>query len=148
MKRLLRHVAWVNAPKLELDEGHLGWEAGRRDLTARQRGDIAVSELLDLPGCNGEVRNWRQDGGFGNYSTSEWQEFLDDVAVNGIQDPLMIWVNADQSICLAEGNHRLQAALQLDLPSVPVDIRYFGNSQHTVSRFGLGEGNYPSRRKW
>lgn len=43
--------------------------------------------------------------------------------------PICIFVEQDGNIFLAEGNHRLQVAKQLNWQEAPVEIRYFGNSQ-------------------
>lgn len=66
---------------------------------------------------------------FGNYPIDEWNEFLADVAKNGIENPIMIMVKPEGITTIVEGNHRIQAAIQLGLKEVPVKISFYGQSQ-------------------
>lgn len=150
MRRLQRRAGWTAPPRLYLDEGPPNWQPNPRSVTAIQEGELDTVDLVAVPGFNNEVRDWHAEG-FGNYSAAGWQEFLDDVRAHGIEHPLLVDVAQDGTVSLVEGNHRLQAALQLGLPSVPVEIQYRGNSQQRVTTFGLGAGNYTydvRRRGW
>ncbi len=121
-----------------LDEGHEGWEAGSFDVTRNLIGTIHIDHIKDFPGQNGEIRKWHvwnDHKFFGNYPEEEWDKFLEDIKQNGIQYELMIWVKKDGSIVIAEGNHRIQACIQLGITEIPIDIRFFGNSQKFVSYF-------------
>lgn len=156
---LLKHAGWVTTPRLYLDEGpNADYEAGPSTQTAIQRGEIELNDISSLPGRNGENHEWTEwtnpkDGQvhnyFGDYHETKWNNFLEDIKQNGILDPIAIDVEKDGSIKIYEGNHRVQAALQLGLQSVPVEIRYYGNSQRDVTQFGLGTGNYEYlKRGW
>lgn len=122
------------------DEGDSTWTAGRHDLTQRSEGLVSPILLSDLKGSKGEVCEWirKKDGTwkFGNYSEPRWNEFLDDIRIHGIKEPIMVFVESNGDILIGEGNHRLNAAIQLRLENVPVDVRYFGNSQRKVNLFG------------
>lgn len=157
--RLNKLAAWAGAPKLYLDEGpNKEYDAGPTTQTAIQKGEIDLNDILDIPGRNGEQREWTEwtnpkDGQtynyFGNYREDKWNAFLEDIKSNGIQHPITIDVEKDGTIKVYEGNHRREAAIQLGMTTVPVEIRYFGNSQRTVDRFGLGQGNYDdTKRGW
>ncbi|MDF2533914.1 MAG: hypothetical protein K0R18_71 [Bacillales bacterium] len=155
----IKKAGWVGLPKLHIDEGpNSSYEAGPTTTTAIQQGEIDLADILDLPGRNGEQRQWEKwtnpkDGQtynyFGDYREDKWNRFLEDIKANGIQNPLHVVVEKDGTAKISEGNHRREAAIQLGLTSVPVEIQYMGNSQRQVSRFGLGEGNYDaSKRGW
>ncbi|MNJ90255.1 ParB-like nuclease domain protein [compost metagenome] len=166
MKRLIKKQnslnkisSWIGTPRLYLDEGpNAEYEADSSTTTCLQQGEIDLSDILDLPGRNGEVRKWEEwtnpkDGVtynfFGKYREERWNEFLEDIKQNGITSPIQIRVEKDGTTTISEGNHRREAAIQLGLTSVPVEIQYMGNSQRQVSRFGLGEGNYTVlKRGW
>ena len=49
-------------------------------------------------------------------------EFLEDIRVNGIKEPIEIRVRGDGSQVVWEGLHRLKAAVQLNLETVPVSF--------------------------
>lgn len=141
MKRLIRKalcadsvtINWVSLNNVWEDPGPPGYNAGKSTWTACQEGDVSLDSILNIPGARNENRTWWESPTagkmFGNYTEEQWNEFLEDIKQNGIQGALMIWVEKDQSIVLAEGNHRREAAKQLGLSSVPVEIRYYGNSQ-------------------
>lgn len=140
MKRLIKKalnvdsvtISWTNLTKTWEDAGPEGYEAGKSTWTACQEGDVTLDSISNIPGANNENRTWWEWNGtkrFGNYSEEDWNEFLEDIKTNGIKYPIMIWVEKDLSIVLAEGNHRREAAKQLGLSSIPVEIRYYGNSQ-------------------
>jgi ParB-like chromosome segregation protein Spo0J len=52
------------------------------------------------------------------YNEQQWAEFLEDVKANGVKEPL--WLDSDGF--LEDGCHRLAAAVQLGLESVPVEV--------------------------
>lgn len=111
-----------------IDEGPIGWTAGRSDVTRSDYVDVDPRQLVKLPGGGGEHKRFAKCS-TGYYSQEEWDEFIADISRNGIRRCLLVFVEIDGSACIAEGNHRLHAALQLELATVPVEIRYFGNSQ-------------------
>jgi hypothetical protein len=140
MKRLIKKASnvWVGEPEVRLDEGPSGWEAGAYDVTCMKQGEIKIDALKGIPGANGENRQWHKRDGkeyFGNYSKEEWEEFKNDLEQNGMKYPIFITVDKDGTILMSEGNHRMEAAKQLEWDSVPVEIKYFGNSQQDVHKF-------------
>ena len=66
----------------------------------------------------------------------EWEQFKADIAANGIQTPLFITVDHGEDPVLSEGNHRRDAAVELGLDRVPVEIRFFGHAEQTHRGWG------------
>ena len=111
--------------------------------TGHREGICYLSSILKYPGTNGERRQWRDvklksgksDKAFGTYVSDKWYQFLDDIKANGIQEPLMLFVDKSGKVSLAEGNHRREAAIQLGLKEVPIEVKYFGDIQLTITDF-------------
>lgn len=144
MKRLIKkalnindiNLNWTNLRNRWEDAGPEGYEAGKSTWTACQEGTVTLDCIMDVPGKHGEKREWWEWNGtmrFGDYSEEQWNKFLNDIKRNGIQNPLLFFVEKDLTFVLAEGNHRREAAKQLGLTEVPVEIRYYGNSQKESS---------------
>ncbi len=119
-----------------LDEGPDSddYEAGRYTTTCVVIGTMSLDKILQLEGREREQRGWREENGqrwFGNYTEERWNEFLRDIEINGIINPIFIGVEKDGSVYIYEGNHRVQAAKTLGLSEVPVEVRYYGNSQRS-----------------
>jgi len=119
-------------------------EYGRYHITRRETGTLAVRDVIAWtdPPYHG-VRAWRgsgKDRRFGSYSEANWNEFLSDIRRNGIREPLSIrvmpagsrWSGPRNMPELWEGNHRLQAAIQLGMEEVPVVINYFGRAEEEI----------------
>lgn len=70
-------------------------------------------------------RHTWNDNGFGLYATDDWFEFVASVRALGVTEPLMVWLEPGNGALLAEGNHRIEAALQAGVAEVPVDVRVF-----------------------
>jgi len=103
------------------------WEGefGRGDhLTAEQKGTIPVESLRPFRGARDEVRgaHVRREG-------AEWDEFKADISERGMTDPIFVTVEPNQLPRISEGNHRLDAAVELGMDEVPVEIRYFGKAE-------------------
>jgi hypothetical protein len=101
-------------------------------------GVIDVFDIMDFPGANGEDRDWHFNGDqayFGTYTEEEWYDFLDDIEQNGIKKKVFLKVFPNGDIKVIEGNHRIKAALHLNIRKVPIMIKYFGNSQKFVDYF-------------
>ena len=120
--------------------GHLkveefyGKKGRRGHLTRYEKGSIPTSEALKISPPKGyhNRRQWHMKGGeryFGSYPEDKWNEFLEDVRRNGIKTELWIQKDPGEEAQIMEGNHRVQAAAQLGLPTVPVYIRYYGLSE-------------------
>ena len=100
-------------------------ESGRRDHTTRlEEGTIPTAAITHLKGESGEIR-----GEHRNRIGRRWDTFLADIRKNGIQEPILILKDPGSEAVISEGNHRLDAAVELGLEEVPVDIRYFGKSE-------------------
>ena len=119
-------------------------EYGRFHITRSETGTLAVRDVIRWtdPPYHG-VRAWTgsgEDRRFGSYSEPAWNEFLSDIRHNGIQKPLLIrvmpagsrWSRPGKMPELWEGNHRLQAAIQLGMKEVPVVIDYFGRAEEEI----------------
>lgn len=118
-----------------------------RSQSARFRGVVPLSEVIDLPGARDEHVRF-----LGN---AEEQARIDELAEAMRRDgfdpdhPIMIWVEQDGKPVIAEGNHRVRAAMQAGIENIPVDIRYFGGSDFgpgawrpQVLRDHLGESSF------
>lgn len=108
-------------PELKTWDGEQG---NARHLTGKQEGTIPTSVLASLVGARGEQRGQHR-----NKQGEKWEAFKADIAERGIQDPIFITVDPGKAPQINEGNHRLDAAMELGLESVPVEIRYFGKAE-------------------
>jgi len=103
------------------------WEGtpGKSDhLTMIQEGFVDPQLLKTVPGRSGEIRGARR-----NMDDKRWEGFKKDIEEHGIEEPILVIKDADGTVAISEGNHRLDAALELGLDRVPVDFRYFGKSE-------------------
>jgi ParB/Sulfiredoxin domain len=100
-------------------------ETGNLDhITRNETGLIPTSAVARLPGVNGE-----KPGEHRNYKGQRWEDFKRDIAEHGIQSPIFITVDYGQEPKISEGNQRRDAAVELGLETVPVEIRYFGHAE-------------------
>lgn len=102
-------------------EGRL---AEPRHITRRQDGTIPTSAIAHLRGVKGEV-----PGDHRNRQGQAWEDFKADIAANGIQHPIFITHDYGEEPKISEGNHRRDAAVELGLPEVPVEIKHFGQAE-------------------
>lgn len=102
-------------------EGRRG-EAGH--ITRNEWGTVPTSVLATMPGVRGEV-----PGEHRNKKGAKWKAFVEDIRTNGVKSPLFITVNPGEQPKISEGSHRRDAALEAGLPTVPVEIRYFGHAE-------------------
>lgn len=93
-------------------------------LTKEITGLVPTSLIADLPGKRGEV-----PGAHRNKQGPEWEAFLEDIDSRGIQNAIFIVVEETGEAFIYEGNHRRDAAVELGLDEVPVEIRFFGKSE-------------------
>jgi hypothetical protein len=114
------------------DRGEVG---NRSHITLVEKGTAPTEEIASYGGARGEVR-----GKHRNRIDEEWEDFKKDISENGIRDPIFITVDHNGAALISEGNHRIDAAVEVGLENVPVEIRYFGvsESQGTLSQRGLG----------
>lgn len=142
MKRLIKasqQLKWQSISYEYKDEGFFGQDMPEKNITCWQEGLMYTSSLNGLNGVNGENREWREYNGekyFGNYTEQEWNNFLEDIKQNGIQEKIVIDIKKNGNISIYEGNHRLKAAEQLGFETVPVELRYYGNRQQ-IEKFEL-----------
>jgi hypothetical protein len=103
-----------------------GTEGNRMHITRIDTGDVKTSSISHLRGACDEVRgkHTRRHG-------EKWEAFKKDIAENGIKERISIFKDPGEDAVIREGNHRLDAALELGLETVPVEIRYFGHSEKT-----------------
>ena len=95
---------------------------------ASGKAEMRTSFLKDLPGARGEEA----------YRTSSPQakKLKEKVKVGGWKpDPIMVWVNYDGKVYIAEGNHRVALAVERGEEFLPVDIRYFAGSEEVEGLF-------------
>lgn len=85
---------------------------------------LSAREVKELGGLYDEKRQWRMDkkigAMFGNYTMEEWYEFVKDIAINGLKNPIFIDKNEYGDLKVSEGNHRVQALRQLGYKKIPV----------------------------
>jgi len=125
-----RYSRAASAGHLKVEEYY--GKKGRKDhITRYEKGTIPTKEALKLnpPIRYHGRRKWHMRDGeryFGNYSEERWNALLEDIRKNGIKTDLWIQADPGKEAELMEGNHRVQAAAQVGLPTVPVYIRYYG----------------------
>ena len=102
-------------------EGEVG---NKNHLTMTEKGLALTEDLKDVVGLKGEKR-----GEHRNRTGKEWEDFKEDIKTNGVRDPITINVDYDGDVKIYEGNHRLDAAIELGFEHIPVDIRYFGHAE-------------------
>lgn len=122
-KALAMKVVPSVIPTLKVKE-YDGTVGRRNHITRTEEGTIDPRLIAHLAGEMGERR-----GEHRNRLGAEWDEFKADIAKNGIRNPILILQDYGNDAKISEGNHRLDAALELGLSQVPVDIRYFGHSE-------------------
>jgi len=92
------------------------------------KAEMRTSFLKDLPGARGEEA----------FRTSSHKAKLirETVEDEGWKpDPIMVWVNYDGKVYIAEGNHRVALAVERGEEFLPVDIRYFAGSEEVEGLF-------------
>lgn len=102
-------------------EGRVG---DRTHLTRRELGTLPTHTISHLPGVMGEV-----PGEHRTKHGAEWDAFKSDIGQHGIKQPIFITVDHGQEPRISEGNHRRDAAVELGLSHVPVEISYFGHAE-------------------
>lgn len=72
---------------------------------------------------------------------SDWQAWIDEIRENGIMEPLRVVVEGDRYL-VVEGRHRLEAASQIGLATVPCIV------VEPSDILALAEGTIRGRRHW
>lgn len=116
--------------KTQIDEGPSWWTPEPHSITRLDEGYVDPGDLLHLTGLSGEHLLFENDptGGCGE---ERWNALVEDIRVNGMKWAVLIFKEMDGRAGIYEGNHRLRAAIAAGLTRVPVEIRYFGNSQRS-----------------
>lgn len=124
------------SPAILYEANYRGEVGNTRHMTRRETVLIPVIALASMSGARGERREFTsvRDSGemkFGNYSLAEWDKFKADLAKKGMDEPVTINIDCGKEVCIYEGNHRVQAALQNGWKVIAADIRYFGQAEVT-----------------
>jgi hypothetical protein len=114
--------------KSQIDEGPPWWTPEPYTITRLDEGHVDPKELLHLPGMEGEHLLFENDH-TGGYGEERWNALVEDIRVDGLKWAILVFKEMDGRVGIYEGNHRLRAAIAAGLNRVPVEIRYFGNSQ-------------------
>lgn len=114
---------WRKGGRLTVKD-YAGTVGDRSHITRDERGTVPTSAIASLPGVSGEM-----PGEHRNRKGPAWDAFLADIQENGIRDPIFVTVDYDAEPRISEGNHRRDAAVELGLPEVPIEIRYFGHAE-------------------
>jgi ParB-like chromosome segregation protein Spo0J len=95
---------------------------------------VSVNELLDLPGEMGEHLRMSSPE-----STTKIGELAESIKTEGYRktEGPLVWVKADGSVVVAEGNHRIRAAKEAGVEALPVQVRYFAGSEELPGRFNI-----------
>lgn len=96
------------------------------DLTRVDEGYLPAEKLMCLKGACGEHLLFSKSQ-YGRKSKEDFESLADDIAINGMDYPVTVHIEADGSVVIWEGNHRLRAAASKGLP-IYVEIKYFGES--------------------
>lgn len=108
------------------------WTPGKNDLTKRFTVTLPLAQVLTYQGARGENHQFHTRNNatyFGRYPLAKWMTFVEDIAANGITEEIMLYVEQDGTIFVGEGNHRIQAAKQVGIDQIIVDVRFFGGSE-------------------
>jgi hypothetical protein len=102
-------------------------------LTRRETGTLDTNSISHLKGQKGELR-----GEHRKRSGKEWEDFKADIKKNGVKEPIFITKDYNQEAVISEGNHRLDAAIEVGLKEVPVEINYFGKAEDQGPAYLMG----------
>jgi 8-oxo-dGTP diphosphatase len=133
----VRKSGAAQVPEREVRE-YEGTVGDPSHITRSEEGLMPTSAVAGLPGNRGE-----RPGEHRNRQGGAWEDFKRDIAANGIRNPIFITVDHGQEPRISEGNHRRDAAVELGLPHVPVEVRYFGHAE----REGLVQDRGGMRRE-
>jgi hypothetical protein len=102
---------------------YTGQTGNSRHITRREYGIIPLGAVTALRGMMGE--NPHHDHYDASTTAAErWEELRQSIAEGGIQKPIFLNVDYNKDPLVNEGNHRLEAARELELATVPVEIAY------------------------
>ena len=107
---------------IHLDEGPEGWKAGAYDITRVDKTWLPVFLLRDVNRVD-LVRTRK------NMVNADFEKLKEDIKNNGIKKSIEVAIEKNGDITIIDGTHRLLAAEELGMKEIPVEVRYFGNSQ-------------------
>jgi 8-oxo-dGTP diphosphatase len=123
----IRDLAMAKTAALRVQD-YEGQTGNLSHITRNESGTIPTAAVAGLTGREGE-----RPGEHRNRQGQDWEDFKRDIAENGIREPLFITVDHGEDPKISEGSHRRDAAVEMDLPRVPVEIRYFGHAEQQGS---------------
>lgn len=100
---------------------YTGKTGNNKHITRREYGTIPTAAITNAKGMMGEDPK--------TFVGSRWEELKVDIKTNGITNPIFVNVDHGKNPMINEGNHRLEAARQLGMRTVPVEIAYYGHAE-------------------
>ena len=125
-----RWQTWVDDPVERGEPGAELWDPGASTPTRSDKGCLAPTKLMLIPGKKGEHKLF--PGGVygpGRKSAAEWDAFVASIKAKGVLSPVFVVKEKDGRVFIYEGNHRIRAAHQAGIRKIPVEIRYMAGSQ-------------------
>jgi hypothetical protein len=92
--------------------------------TQTEKGFINPKQLKNVPGESGEIRGAHRD-----IQGKDWEIFKKDIKEKGVQNPIHLNVDPGVGVRVSEGNHRLDAALEVGLDKIPFTRSSFGKAE-------------------
>jgi hypothetical protein len=92
--------------------------------TQIEEGLIDPKELKTIKGEMGEIR-----GEHRNIKGKDWELFKEDIKQRGVINPIHLNVDPGKGVRVSEGNHRLDAALEVGLEKIPFTRSSFGKAE-------------------
>lgn len=112
------------SPQFNEVNNYEGVVGNKNHITRTERGMVPTSAIAHLHGAAGE-----KPGEHRAKQGSDWDSFKNDVAANGVREPLFITVDHGSDPRISEGNHRRDAAVETGQSHVPAEIRYYGHAE-------------------
>jgi|TARA_R110000744_G_scaffold189207_1_gene308375 hypothetical protein len=132
-KRFLKegHYGLTKDAPLPIKEIAANWSGGEKPYDEKDY--HALYPLEDLL----EYRefNWMEEGE--QKTPEEWNKLLQDVRKSGIIEPIVVHIGINGQARIAEGNHRLAIAQQVNLAKVPVKFVFLEDEVRKASKMTL-----------
>jgi len=128
--KLLReyHYAVKQDDPLSIKEIAANWVLGQKPYDEETyHGMYTVDELL-------EYRNFEWAEEADQQSPEEWNKLLQDVKEAGIIEPVVVHVGKNGQAAIAEGNHRLAVAQQVNIRDIPVKFVFLEDEVRKASK--------------
>lgn len=132
--RTIQPVAYLSPFVAGITEDNVyeGEQGNKRHITRKVQGTVPISAIADMAGVMGEI-----PGTHPNRLGQRWEDFKSDISTNGIREPIFITQDYGENPKISEGNHRRDAAAELGLSEVPVEVRYFGQAEQHPNAFKI-----------